>query len=69
MPNRARELGVVVAADHGVLPERHVEDQPLLLAILGDERHARVADLLGRELVQVPPVELDAATRRTYAGP
>ena len=42
----AGELGVVVPPEHGVLPERHVEHEPLVVAILGDECHAGVADLL-----------------------
>ena len=43
-----RELRVVVASQDDVLPDRHVEDEPLLVAVLGDVADAGVADVLHR---------------------
>ena len=52
-----------------VLPQGHVEDQALLVPVLGDERDARVADLLGGQPATSLPSQQRSGPDRPGAAP
>src|SRR5262245_15384039 len=58
-PERPGEIGVVLSAEHRVLPERHVQDQALVVAVLWDVPHAGVPDAEHRPASDRVPLELD----------
>ena len=60
-PSAPGELGVVLAPEHRVLPQRHVEDEALLVPVLGDVAHPGVADVEHRAPRDRRPLELDRA--------